>query len=160
MFIVRNLVLPLMLTLCCLGCSNAPGQQELVKQVIPAINGRILQYALEAKSIKKINGQEVDANTYILYFNCEFLVKDDMSKVFDRFPKTDDLLIDSLKLGPTWQLMLLLEAAETKRNGGTFSDIRSIDPGKIASIDSFARFVRTENGWMLDPESIGLLSDQ
>lgn len=154
--------------ICATGCSNAPGQKELSNQVLPEINGRLLSEVVEAGSITKKNGQEVDANTYILYFDCNLLIKgysEELKKTpskadeGDMFSSSGRDNIDvqkAIKYFPTMGVMLLANAVEAKKNGKSYSGGDPLKPGTKVSIPSSATFVKTENGWVLVPESISL----
>lgn len=153
---------------CVIGCSNSPGNKELSNQVLPAINGRLLSGVIEAESITKKNGQEIDVNTYVLYFECNMLIKGSSEKSNNESRKSDDgdLFATSgkgemdvetaLKFFPTMGVMMLANAVEAQKNGREITAEYSLRPGTKVAIPSSATFVKTENGWVLVPESISL----
>lgn len=112
------------------GCSNAPGQSELKKQVLPTLGQDISMYAeiVEPQSISKTNGRRIDDQTYVIYFNYEVVAKRNLS-----FSKNgnDNTMVENFAVS------------------GLFRSCGSIRKGYGAVHDGSATFIKTENGWVL-----------
>lgn len=128
-------LIPLLLVLLITGCSNKPSDDTIQQQVTDQLTTEYGTAIFDVTNFKKVNGIPRDDNTYIaeVEYDLQFKVNLEQSAKALQ-PESENIFAASMKAASL---------------GITFGDFKA---GDIQHKKARVRFIRTDNGWIIEEE--------